>query len=333
MRRLETALMHNLTQEIELDDLDLGVDEDQENESVLMDISEDAVLERGLLIAGFDHRRQQRVKRATNVTRFRTWFGSRPNLVVQVWNNLQTSDDQEVRTEGTVKNFESLLLAMFFLRRYQPELISAGIFKINEKSVRERQWEFVKKISALKHVKIVWPDNWGEDENTPYFLYTVDGVHALFHEVQHGTESKDPSYYSHKTKSASLAYELALHLWEPRLIHMYGPVPAGQSDLALFRKELKGKTPAGKKGIADRGYDAERGVLSVPNSQDPEELRRFKSRARARQESFNARIKMFSCLRDRFRHKEIVKQQWCFEAVCVIVQYQMELGEPVFSSW
>jgi hypothetical protein len=59
VQRLETALMHNLTQEIEHDNLDLGVDEDQENESNLMDISEDAVLERGLLIAGFDHQRQQ----------------------------------------------------------------------------------------------------------------------------------------------------------------------------------------------------------------------------------------------------------------------------------
>ena len=53
------------------------------------------------------------------------------------------------------------------------------------------------------------------------------------------------------------------------------------------------------------------------------------SRARARHETFNGRIKNFGCLDDRFRHG-MEKHKICFEAVCVIVQYQLENGSPLF---
>jgi len=83
------------------------------------------------------------------------------------------------------------------------------------------------------------------------------------------------------------------------------------------------------KVIGDNGYRGERGVVSTPNAHDPEELRKFKSRARARHESFNGRIKNFRCLDVRFRHG-IAKHKMVFEAVCVIVQYQLENGSPLF---
>ena len=88
-------------------------------------------------------------------------------------------------------------------------------------------------------------------------------------------------------------------------------------------------TPAGKKGIADQGYQGEKEMLCTPNSYDSAELRTFKGRARARHETFNSRIKNFACLEQRFRHG-MEKHKICFEAVCVIVQYQMENGAPLF---
>jgi O6-methylguanine-DNA--protein-cysteine methyltransferase len=87
--------------------------------------------------------------------------------------------------------------------------------------------------------------------------------------------------------------------------------------------------PPGKKVIADKGYRGEKDIISTPSSQDPPELRKFKSRARARHESFNARIKNFRCLDMRFRHG-IEKHKIVFEAVCVICQYQLENGSPLF---
>jgi hypothetical protein len=46
-------------------------------------------------------------------------------------------------------------------------------------------------------------------------------------------------------------------------------------------------------------------------------------------ETFNSRLKNFHCLDDRFRHG-IDKHKICFEAICVIVQYQLENGSPLF---
>lgn len=86
--------------------------------------------------------------------------------------------------------------------------------------------------------------------------------------------------------------------------------------------------PHGKKMIADNGYDGEP-YLSTPNDLDTEEVAAFKRRARARQETINARIKEFRILSDRFRH-DLSKHQMVFEAVCVLVQYNLELERPLF---
>lgn len=55
----------------------------------------------------------------------------------------------------------------------------------------------------------------------------------------------------------------------------------------------------------------------------------IQGRARARQESFNAKIKTFGVLAQNFRHS-MEQHKICFEAVCVIVQYKLENGEPLY---
>lgn len=113
---------------------------------------------------------------------------------------------------------------------------------------------------------------------------------------------------------------------------MNGPFRAGEPDLLVFRKPqgLKSKIPTGKKIIADNGYRGEDAIISTPNAHDPAEVRKFKSRARARHESFNSRIKNFRCLDVRFRHGA-EKHKIVFEAICVICQYQLENGSPLFN--
>jgi hypothetical protein len=56
-------------------------------------------------------------------------------------------------------------------------------------------------------------------------------------------------------------------------------------------------------------------------------------RARARHESFNKRIKQFKVLSECFRHAKganFKKHKIVFETICVIVQYEMENGHPLF---
>ena len=114
------------------------------------------------------------------------------------------------------------------------------------------------------------------------------------------------------------------------------PCSAGKHDITIFRKKLKGKmlessarTGVQYRGLGDRGYRGESGLLSIPSSQDTPEVSDFKGRALSRQETFNARLKNFNCLEDRFRHGT-KKHAHCFYACVVIVQLQMDNGFPVF---
>jgi hypothetical protein len=98
----------------------------------------------------------------------------------------------------------------------------------------------------------------------------------------------------------------------------------------MYRMEggLKSKIPANKRLIGDSGYPKEP-QISRHNMFDSPMVRIFKKRARARHEAFNGRIKNFSVLDQRFRHG-VAKHKACFEAVCVMVQYDMENGHPMF---
>jgi len=111
-----------------------------------------------------------------------------------------------------------------------------------------------------------------------------------------------------------------------------GPFPAGAyNDIKIFREEgLKAKLQAhGKMAIGDHGYRGYPKLVSTNNSHDSEEVKHFKLRARLRHEKYNGKLKEFKCLDSRFRHSQ-EKLQACFEAVAVIVQYKMEMGDPLY---
>jgi hypothetical protein len=295
----------------------------------------DEILRKGLEMGGFDLRRQQSVKRTTCLKRFRALYGSNPIVYAQIIEDLQTTHIAEARVDSKNISVEKLLIAMNFLKCYQSEEVRSGQFRVSEKTARKWGWFYSKKIQALKEQKIGWPESWNDghpllqDNNTPIFLVSVDGVHCTINEPIHPKLSKNPKYYSHKHNQAALNYELGVSVYENKLVHMKGPKPASTHDITIYREELKNKIPAGKRAIDDKGYRGEPNTISTPSSRDPEELRRFKSRARARHESFNGRIKNFKCLAERFCHGKH-KHQICFEAVCVIVQYQLEKGSPLF---
>jgi hypothetical protein len=108
------------------------------------------------------------------------------------------------------------------------------------------------------------------------------------------------------------------------------------NDKTIFKtRGLMDKIPNGMRVIADSGYvdkDLEHMIISTPNAHDPKELAAFKTRARLRHKSFNSRVKAFKICSDKFRHdkKRLELHGIAFIAVCVICQYQMELGHPIF---
>jgi hypothetical protein len=76
--------------------------------------------------------------------------------------------------------------------------------------------------------QIVWPENWttGSDNITDNtFIISVDGTHCAIDEPKHAVLSQDPAYFSHKMNRVALAYEVALSLFENRVVSVNGPFP------------------------------------------------------------------------------------------------------------
>jgi hypothetical protein len=168
---------------------------------------------------------------------------------------------------------------------------------------------------------------WTEfSENDEIFIITVDGIDCRIREPR-----KIPStqWYSHKFDGPGLTYELGIAIHQQKLVWIRGPEPSGKGDLQNFRAPdgLKSKIPLGKKVVADSIYKDV--ACAIKNPQDTADVRRFKRRARARHETFNGRLKNFRVLAETFRHGHS-KHMWVFEAVCVITQYEIENGHPLF---
>jgi hypothetical protein len=158
---------------------------------------------------------------------------------------------------------------------------------------------------------------------------SVDGTHCPIQEPKHPVYSKNPAYYSHKNNHAGLGYEIALSLIEDRIVWVSGPHPAGTPDITVFRNGLIAHIPMGKKIVGDKGYRGEPNYISTPNQLDSNHIKLYKRRACAQHETINSRIKSFRCLSEQFHHSHAFHGK-VFEAVCIIVQYQLENGSYLF---
>jgi hypothetical protein len=288
----------------------------------------DEILRKGLRLVNYSKKRIRRAKKVRNIERFKGHYGSEPVVVAQIFEDLQRTDIPEAYLPPSDAKINLFLMAMHHLKRYPTELEREPIFDIDAMQGRDWVWFFLEKVQALKAVKICWPDdNFGSD----IWVVTVDGTHCWITEPRHPEWSQDSRYYSHKFGKAGVGYELGIAIATSRLVWMNGPYPAGDSDLRIFkRRGLKKKlTEANKRGIADSGYPGYPTLLSTPNNHDSKEVKRFKSRALKRHENFNGMTKTFDCLSGRFRHGS-KRFETCFEAVCVVCQYQLENGHPLY---
>jgi len=208
----------------------------------------------------------------------------------------------------------------------------AGIFHTDEKTLREHIKFYVEAIAALKDQKIVWDDLKDAQQK---FVISVDGVHFRINEPR-----KVPSaqWCSHKHKSAGLGYEIGISIWTSKVVWISGPFMAAEHDKTKYQEigGLQDHIPEGKIVVGDRGYRGEdiegrrqQPSLTTRNTRDTKAVKDFKRRVRARHENFNARMKKFEILDQRFRHG-VARHKAVFEAVCVLCQYDMEDGHPLF---
>lgn len=263
----------------------------------------------------------------TNAQRFKDHFGASHIVVALIWKDLQTTSLRRARIK--VLKFDAFLEALNFLYRYKRESEREAQFDKSPKTIRKWSWYYLMKIQALKASKIVFPSV--EELGNDIWIMTVDGTHSLWNEPSHPEFSQDRKAFSHKKKHAGLCYELGISLFESRLIWMNGSFYAGANDKKNFVDHgLRDKLEAiGRKALGDKGYTGYPNVCSTFNAFDSDAVKKFKSRGQMRHEQFNGMLKEFSSLADQFRHKQ-ANFDVCFEAACVICQYRMENGEPLF---
>jgi hypothetical protein len=300
---------------------------DNENHGVTSIISPDEMMKIGLKLAGYKQRLVDRAKKETNIERFKAQYRSSPAVVAAIWEDLQLTEIPEAHVHDKDRKIKFFLISLHHLKRYPTKYEREAKFDVSLMWGRDWCWFFVEKIQALKAEKIVWPeDNFGDD----IYVITVDGTHCWIQEPQHPAWSQDSWYFSHKYGKARLSYELGISISESKLVWMNGPFMAGKNDLQIFMKALKQKLrTAGKLSIGDGGYAGHPYQCSTPNNHNSSSLKKFKSRALKKHERFNGLTKAFDCLSGRFRHS-VDRSANCFEAVCVICQYQIEMECPLF---
>ena len=112
------------------------------------------IMQLGLTWAGYDRYRQSRVQRATNLTRFKSHYGSLPIVCAQIWEDLQTTELPEARVERNYLDLKYFLLAMNWLYRYDTDEELSATFGHCSKTLRKWKWFYVGKIAALKEQKV-----------------------------------------------------------------------------------------------------------------------------------------------------------------------------------
>jgi DDE superfamily endonuclease len=220
------------------------------------------------------------------------------------------------------------LITINWLKLYDTEHVLAGRWKLDESTIRNHVKKHLDAIQSLKETKVVW----GGFEDEEIFIISVDGVHCRIQEVH---THPGAEWYSHKSNSAGVTYELGIAIRSNRLVWLSGPFPASQHDVTTFRSvedpdaSLKSKIPDGKRAIGDSGYKGEPSKIAITHQGDSAAVKCFKARVKSRHETFNARLKSFNVLDTAFRHG-FDQHKRAFESVCICVQYDIENGHGLF---
>ena len=167
----------------------------------------------------------------------------------------------------------------------------------------------------------------------------LDGVDCRTYEKSNDDYNVDRTQFSHKHNHGGVKYEVGVDAFESKIVWISGPWRAGKHDREIFGEEsgLRSLIPEEKVVVCDRVYRNKgkdgngNDILALPNIGDSAGLFTFKSRLRSRHESLNGRLKDFKILSDTFHHPHGM-HKYAFEAVCVLVQFSMDHGHPLFDA-
>ncbi|CAB9500108.1 hypothetical protein SEMRO_76_G041480.1 [Seminavis robusta] len=182
--------------------------------SVNVILTPEEVLFRGLVLVGFEPKRQKSVQHKKNLSRFRTHFSSDPSVYSVLLIKLQETKNEKanlsfdsevdprihrIGVDGMLKYF---FMSIYFLACYPTEEQAEGLFGCSDRTWRNWVWEIVEKIALLKPEIIVWPKKWNNPDNpedpesATIFIITVDAPTAALR--------SQPMKHSLKTPSTTL---------------------------------------------------------------------------------------------------------------------------------
>ena len=167
----------------------------------------------GLIKAGFNDRRQQKVCERTNNERFSANYGVSAKTLEVVFLDMKKRDPSLTELD--------FLMAVDTLKLYLTEHTMAGRWNCCEQTYREKWKRIVAAIAALREDKIKFdPSDFPEDQ---IFLLTVDGVNFRIWEPR--VKNPGSRWYDHKSHSAGLTYLVAIDVRRSRICWIDGPRP------------------------------------------------------------------------------------------------------------
>ena len=147
-------------------------------------VDEDYLLSLGLSYFNFDENRLSRVKKETNIDRWKNYFGIPPRTALAVYEDLK-------RETGV--NLVYFLMTLHWFTKYGTEKDLIGPWGFCEDHVRDKCKEYAKMIQSLKEKKIVFG---GFDESEIHWI-TVDTVNFLTQEFRLDPSVRELSVLNH----------------------------------------------------------------------------------------------------------------------------------------
>lgn len=148
-------------------------------------VSPSEFLKLGLSYVGFEEHRQENANAAANVVRFRSTFGVDPETCSSILVDLQEEVDVNGKTIMKNPRASFLLMALYWMRSYNTEIILSGIFRRQEKTVRKYLRMYVNSIQALALKKVK------HTSTTEILMLATDKTQSLFYFSFGNLEFKD----------------------------------------------------------------------------------------------------------------------------------------------
>lgn len=278
---------------------------------------------------------------AKNVRRFQSFFCLSPYVMSFVWAKLLESTDSGLGPKDkSEKGLQKIFTAIHFLwaRPKNNEILATTCgYNCTRHVEGEELWRYVKAIASLKSSVIVWPQAKYNDPTKQIFLATIDGVDFKTREKSTDEFNQDKKQFTYKHHHGGVKYELVIDAFESKIVSINGPFDGAVDDRAMYADRTMGRIPDGKLLVADRGYGRKdkkkypgwNEKFSLPCHTDSQRLANFKSRLRCRHEAVNGLLVNWAVLHKEFTHPHD-KHVFAFEAVCVLVQMNMDHGHPIW---